>query len=476
MLDCSTVEHGATMSEGVSTRMGEVADRLRDLRRERGISARELAARCTQLGMPSLTRSTIAKIESGVRDFVTVAEAAVLAEALNVAPSYLLGSISKVPEESPVNAKGGFWSYVHADNDAEGGRILQLANDVVKQYELITGDSIQIFQDRTSIAWGEDWRDKVDSSLAAILFFVAVLTPRYFLSSECRRELQTFARRAEALGVEELILPVLYVDIPALAEESPVDELMALLKKYQPVDWRELRYEETGSASYRREVAKLAKRLADANQLLLSRDAASELTPESTLPEESAAEGPGDLDKLAQGESSIQEFIATQAGMTKELDGIKGIVEAATEEIDRINKQGGSFSMRLAVARRLAQNLAPRAKQILELANQYTVQLYDIDPAIRILVAQAPSSIESDPSSLSQFCTLFGSVNELANTSAANTAHIKEFVVSLAQGESLSRDLRPPIKDLRRGLSTVIEGNSIMVEWARLVSSSGVKC
>jgi tetratricopeptide (TPR) repeat protein/transcriptional regulator with XRE-family HTH domain len=83
--------------QSLSQRTSELAARVRDLRRERGISARELAARCAQLGMPSLTRSTIAKIESGVRSFVTVEEAAALAEALNVPPSHLLSPPTSPP-------------------------------------------------------------------------------------------------------------------------------------------------------------------------------------------------------------------------------------------------------------------------------------------------------------------------------------------------------------------------------------------
>jgi tetratricopeptide (TPR) repeat protein/transcriptional regulator with XRE-family HTH domain len=75
----------------------EIAGQLQRLRREQRIPARELATRCAELGMPSLTRSTIAKIESGVRNFVTVAEAVTLAQALGVPPGELLGSFTSPP-------------------------------------------------------------------------------------------------------------------------------------------------------------------------------------------------------------------------------------------------------------------------------------------------------------------------------------------------------------------------------------------
>jgi hypothetical protein len=53
--------------------------------------------------MPSLTRSTIAKIESGVRTFVTVAEAATLAQALSTSPADLIGSFTR-PLAEPVES------------------------------------------------------------------------------------------------------------------------------------------------------------------------------------------------------------------------------------------------------------------------------------------------------------------------------------------------------------------------------------
>lgn len=59
-------------------------DRIRRLRAERGWSAQRLAEECARLGATTLTRGTIAKIESGVRKSVTAAEIDVLGRALGV--------------------------------------------------------------------------------------------------------------------------------------------------------------------------------------------------------------------------------------------------------------------------------------------------------------------------------------------------------------------------------------------------------
>ena len=66
-----------------------VAQRVRELRRQQGISASQLAELCKETA-PTLTRSMIAKIESGVRLSITIDELVALASALGVSAEYLL--------------------------------------------------------------------------------------------------------------------------------------------------------------------------------------------------------------------------------------------------------------------------------------------------------------------------------------------------------------------------------------------------
>lgn len=66
------------------TLLDHLADTVRTHRHRHHWSQRQLAERCAELGQPGLTRSTISKIEAGVRGDVTLTEAATLAEALGV--------------------------------------------------------------------------------------------------------------------------------------------------------------------------------------------------------------------------------------------------------------------------------------------------------------------------------------------------------------------------------------------------------
>jgi hypothetical protein len=365
----------------------------------------------------------------------------------------------------------GFWSYVHADDTAEGGRIKQLANDLREQYALLTGEAIDIFVDQDALAWGDNWREKIDSSLALILFFIPVITPRYFLSSQCRRELQEFARGSERLGVRELVLPLVYVDVPALHEESSVDEAVVLVKTYQWEDWRELRFEEVTSGSYRRAVAALAQRLVDANQKIL--------IDEVVVPGESSGpdplpltDEPGLLDILSTGEESIPELGETLVAIGAEIEKINGFAQQSTKDIHSADQQGKGFAGRLSVARNLAHELSGPTERVLELANRYTALLYSVDVAIRTIISKGPAEVAENPDEKPNWEKFTGGISELAAIAAASMGNIQGFIDSTAQVESTSRDLRPPLQKLRRGLTSLNEGSLVINEWKRLIDEA----
>src|SRR6476646_8592984 len=157
----------------------------------------------------------------------------------------------------------GFWSYVQQDDAGDGGRIAALANDLRAQFRLLTAEKLQLVLDRKSLLWGEAWKERIDSAIAGTTFFIPIITPSYFQSPECRRELLKFAREAERLGLGQLLLSVYWVRVPELEEnpeESP-DEAIRLVAKYNWQDLRDERLEERDSSAYRKAVAALAAEL-----------------------------------------------------------------------------------------------------------------------------------------------------------------------------------------------------------------------
>jgi TIR domain len=372
----------------------------------------------------------------------------------------------------------GFWSYVHKDDEAEKGRIAQLAHDLVEQYEMITGETINLFLDRDSIEWGDNWRARIDDGLLNAAFFVAILTPRYFTSKECRRELQTFAREARRLGIADLILSILYVDIPALDADPPQDELMALIKPFQWSDWRELRFADPNSSEYRQAVAEMANRLANASRDAIAAELPStvDAASPSSESEDGIAEEPGLIDILAAGQTEMQAVGITSAAMSDEMNTFNSFVVKATEDIKRSDQEGRGPVGRLAIAKELAQNLTQPADRFLELANEYTSKMYDADRGTMTLISMAEDEIERNPDSKDTVCEFFKITTATAQTAQLLATTLGQFSEGITQNEKISRDLRPPLQTMKHGVAIVMEASSLAEGWLKAIEESQVDC
>ena len=369
----------------------------------------------------------------------------------------------------------GFWSYVHADDKAEGGRISRLAKDVIAQFELITGDTIFLFLDKDNIAWGENWREKIDSNLASVAFFIPVITPRYFMRPECRRELQFFARKAIELGIKELILPLLYVDFPALHGDTASDDLISLVRTFQWEDWNDLRFYGVASEEYRRGVFRLATRLVEANKQTEKTNIAvgAQL---AEIPNSDVDDSPGIIDKLASSEEILPKLTGTLQAIVKEISLIGELMVKATKDIERGDSHGKGFASRLVVARQLSLHLIDPTERICSLSNEYASQLHNVDEGFRIIIERAPIEIKENPISKDSYCDLFNGLRTLSGASRSGLDSIQRMIDSSAPLEKMSRDLRPVLRRLRQGLTIMVESRSVSDEWVNLIESSGLVC
>jgi peptide-methionine (R)-S-oxide reductase len=158
-----------------------------------------------------------------------------------------------------------FFSYARSDDEHDDGQISALRVRLEGETRMLLGRPFGIFQDRDDIQWGESWRQRVDNTLDAATLLVAVVTPMFFASPECRRETLKFLDRERNLGRSDLILPIYYVDCELMHRASG-DELGNVMSSRQYVDWRELRFEPLSSPVVRHRVMRLASRIRDVLQ------------------------------------------------------------------------------------------------------------------------------------------------------------------------------------------------------------------
>lgn len=159
-----------------------------------------------------------------------------------------------------------FMSYVRLDDQHENGRLTQFRERLSGEVRMQTGEEFEIFQDRNDIQWGQRWKERIEDTLDAITFLIPVITPGFFKSPACRAEFERFLRRERRLRRNDLILPVYYVECSILSSKAKrrQDSVAANVASRQCADWRDLRFEPFASPEVGKQLAKIARQVAEA--------------------------------------------------------------------------------------------------------------------------------------------------------------------------------------------------------------------
>lgn len=293
-----------------------------------------------------------------------------------------------------------FWSYAHDDDSRSYGRVSKLAGAITDEFALTTGTELELFLDRKSIRWGDAWRSRIDEAVGEAPFFLAVITPSYLKSIECRRELIAFSRSAKSRGLDRLLLPILYIDVPGLEEDSS-DEVKALVARTQYLDWRHLRSKKLDSEEHLEAVHALATELAQRREEM----ATVTLRTESRTSEDEIAELQATLEAIAEKLPAWMEAV--------EFDSVAGgqwqaALKARMARMSRLREQGAPRGAILSTSIQLGKELLPIAANRLEKAQTYAKVTIELDP----LVDRAIRLVELHPDRSDLLFDLKDGVNE----------------------------------------------------------------
>ena len=123
----------------------------------------------------------------------------------------------------------------------------------------------------TASGLGEHWPKKLDDMLNQTRFFMPILTPSFFESKPCRKELQSFLDAEAKAGREDLILPIYWTECELLDEETlrSEDALAVILHERQRHDWRHLAFETFTSKDVQRSLQDLARKIRTAKRRVI---------------------------------------------------------------------------------------------------------------------------------------------------------------------------------------------------------------
>lgn len=360
----------------------------------------------------------------------------------------------------------GFWSYVQQDNEGDHGRILALANDLREQYRLLTAENLELFVDRESLQWGEAWKDRIDSAIAGTTFFIPIITPSYFRSPECRREVLKFAREAERLGLGELLMSVYWVRVPELEDdpEQSADEAVRLVAKYNWQNLQKERLEDRDSSAYRKAVAELAAELVNRAEMARQvEDAPVAVTDEGAIQELKNDDGRGVIERLAAGEDAAPKVVVLLQGIGKHLEEINERLQRANTDLQAANKRGQGMKGALTITNRLAGEMSQPAENIAVSGHEYGQVLAEVNASVDTQL----DFIEELNERISEHSDFLKALVELEGAAMQGQEGLEEMLSSAEPIAALSRSLRTPIESMRSGLRGVLDGNAVISEWAQ---------
>lgn len=349
-----------------------------------------------------------------------------------------------------------FWSYTHEDDERLRGYVTRLAERIADEYAVTSGNDLEIFLDRKSLKWGEAWRSKIDGALGSAPFFIAVVTPKFVKSQECRKELLSFVAESKSRGFSRLLLPILLIDVPGMSEDSE-DEVLALLARTQYVSWTKLRLMAEDSPEVLGEVNALALRI-----MKLQEEVQSALQAVEQRDEEDEQKA---VDEIFQ---AINELLPDWLGAV-DFDPVarvqwNAMFKQREERADRVYAQRrGVSGVYLSVWAKLGNELAPLSKARLGQAKTYHRLTIELDP----YVTSAIRLIEREP----QFIGLLEELTEGVREAmiAINGKDNADYWNLSDYANQYSTSLKRAMSDLEASTHFVSEANAIVLQWSNRI-------
>lgn len=353
-----------------------------------------------------------------------------------------------------------FCSYRRVDNDSIfKDAVGHLVGDMKSLHEAETGRPLDIFFDREELGWGDNFREAIDQAVHEATFFMPIITARYFDSEWCRHEFLTFYGKSRALGVTELILPIVFAGISYIRVDSP-DKIAATIAEIQYSDWSDLWQEGRESSAWRTDLTRLVRRIVELRAIV-----------EMQLAEQALSDSR--LEDIANGASPVTG--ASLQGPVKEsvmqlhqhgssvLEEAERVVADVTDFFNSLDQAVRAMSgdPRLAHAR-LSGEFIARAHSIEREAGDMLTDALDFDVALRTQRRSGGSAV--DRKQLTETI-------QLTQTRAArmeDRINALVFVPTLIRRLDSTLGLRPIVSPARVTMQTVRDLLQFLYGWTAL--------
>lgn len=332
-----------------------------------------------------------------------------------------------------------------------------------------SGRSLSIFVDRHDIGWGEDWRARIADSVEAAVIFIPMVTAVYLSRPNCREEFIAFHSKASAVGVAELLLPVLPFSTVVVSPSS-TDEIARI------VESRQYKILEDGILNGYSSPQWMSRMAEIADSLIHAWTRASEKIAEQAGvvgdPDDSIADSVPGGESPDENEDDDTDLLELTSKLQVCAENMTEAAQALAADIEQLNLEAQSVSA-------LKGTPSPKEAQVWTLTMARALQgpsagigknglrLYDVTRKMDIaLVKLQQLALAANNEQIEGMITSgLRHLTEQFTSLDGVQAQLEGLLDSMKPAEMLSAPLRKSLRPARDGLTAVVDSLNLIAGW-----------
>lgn len=353
-----------------------------------------------------------------------------------------------------------FISYVRGEDDVSSF-IDEFTAQLRSRVKGETGREITVFTDR-KLEVGDKFWDVLHRNIGQSRAFVACVSGAYLTSDNCREEFLSYQQQARSQDVEGLIIPVLTHGSDFLVRFEN-DEIANFTTTHQFIDFSHAILQGAGSAEFRTQVSKLAKRIVaeiDRSESAIIQD------EESSVPTSASdLNGPSDLD------DDDTDLLTEMDSFVKSTSQVGELGKRIGDLIDQIGEvftaytEDNTTTFTSADAVLLSRKLEPLTVQLDDAATILLTHMRSADLSLREMYELARFAGPEIAASLHE--QIGPSIEDLSPVEGAVTS-IEGLLSAMRTPEAMSTAIRRSLRPMRNGLRHTRDAAVLFTTWKEL--------
>lgn len=335
-----------------------------------------------------------------------------------------------------------------------------------------SGRRVKTFLDQDSIGWGELWRDRLEKEILGASVFIPLLSAAYLDSDNCRMEFNKFQANATALGVKELLLPVLLLNAPVIFNENSTDDVVieAAARQWEVIE--EAVLSDPRSSAWKTTMAHLADRFVSAYE------AAEAKLADTDLPSSFLSSLAGDLedgDDEDEDEPGIAELTASLEAGLIELTAVGTEMGPAIEGLGQAAGKAGDLNENMTAQQlqtwsySAARAFSEPSEKVSELGERMFTTTKKVDLDMQRLRHIAIEFLSVSPDMAMNYNS---SIQQLGGLDVVS-GQLNSLLNSMKPAEYFSVPLRKSLRPARRGLTRVTDSLRLIETWQPIEIPAG---